>query len=309
MADFLALLDERWSDPSVRGKKFEQYLRDALRESQSHQFTNVWCWDDWPDCDGPDLGIDLVAEHVDGGLWGIQSKLYAPDASLTWKDLSTWVAATRDEPWTQRLLVSTTSNLSANAQRALLADPKTLMLLGEDLFSLPVKWPDTLDAPIERLPPMTPRPHQVEAISAIVAGFDDEAARLQAHMACGTGKTLVGLRVYEQVAPELAVVLVPSLSLMAQTIRGWAANTLGEFRYLPVCSDVKVTEDERPASTSLESQPQRGGSRLESQPAGIPRRYEPQRLDSILNQPGTCATFEPFGDREGAWLSGGMTAM
>jgi predicted helicase len=242
----LVLLGDRWPDASERGTKFEAYLRDALLVSPSHQFTQVWLWDDWPGRDGPDLGIDLVAEHVDGGLWGIQSKLYAPDASLTWKDLSTWVAATGREPWTQRLLVSTTSNLSANAQRELLADPKTLMLLGEDLFSLPVEWPDTLEGPIERVAPMVPRPHQVEAIDAICAGFDNHTSRLQAHMACGTGKTLIGLRVYEQIAPELAVVLVPSLSLMAQTIRSWASNTLGEFRYLPVCSDVKVAEDERP---------------------------------------------------------------
>jgi superfamily II DNA or RNA helicase len=246
LTEFLAILAKRWPDPSERGKRFEPYLCDALRVSPSHQFSNVWLWDDWPGRDGPDLGIDLVAEHVDGGLWGIQSKLYAPDSSLRWKDdLSTWVAATRDAPWTHRLLVSTTANLSPNAKRQFSGDTKTLMLLGEDLSSLPVEWPDTLDAPIVRVAPMVPREHQVEAISAVGAGFDEGASRLQAHMACGTGKTLVSLRVYERVAPELAVVLVPSLSLMAQTIRSWTANTLGDFRYLPVCSDVKVAEDER----------------------------------------------------------------
>jgi superfamily II DNA or RNA helicase len=245
LTEFLAILAKRWPDEKVRGTQFERYLCEALRESPSHQFSNVWLWDDWPGRDGPEVGIDLVAEHVDGGLWGIQSKLYAPDLSLRWKDLSTWVAATRDAPWTQRLLVSTTSNLSPNAKRQLLGDPKTLMLLGGNLSSLPVDWPDTLDAPIVRVAPMAPREHQVEAISAVGAGFDLGASRLQAHMACGTGKTLVSLRVYERVAPELAVVLVPSLSLMAQTIRSWTANTLVDFRYLPVCSDVQVAEDER----------------------------------------------------------------
>ena len=243
--EFLALLAARWPDASERGTRFESYLCEALRASPSHQFTNVWLWDDWPGRDGPDYGIDLVATDADGGLWGIQSKLYDPDASLTWKELSTWVAATRDDPWTHRLLVSTSSNLSRNAERELLGDSKTLMLLGADLFSLPVEWPAILDAPIVRVAPMVPRPHQVEAIDAICAGLDGGASRVQTHMACGTGKTLVGLRVFEQVAPDLAVVLVPSLSLMAQTIRSWTANAIDEFRYLPVCSDVKVTEDGR----------------------------------------------------------------
>jgi predicted helicase len=53
-----------------------------------------------------DRGIDLVAEDLDGGLWGIQSKLYGPDQSLGWGDLSTWVGTTRGDKWVGWLLVS-----------------------------------------------------------------------------------------------------------------------------------------------------------------------------------------------------------
>lgn len=138
LADFLGLLEQAVPDPSERGKRFERYLRDALLVSPAHQFEKVWLWDEWPERDGPDVGIDLVAEDADGELWAIQSKLYSSDRTLTWKDLSTWVAATRSERWTQRLLVSTTSNLSRNAERELRGDPKTSMLLGEYLHELPV---------------------------------------------------------------------------------------------------------------------------------------------------------------------------
>jgi predicted helicase len=65
--EFLGLLHERWPDASERGTRFESYLCDALRASPSHQFTDVWLWDDWPGRDGPDYGIDLVAADADGG--------------------------------------------------------------------------------------------------------------------------------------------------------------------------------------------------------------------------------------------------
>ncbi len=242
---FLALLEQEYPDAKVRGKRFEPFLRDALLVSPSHQFKEVWCWDDWPGYDGPDRGIDLVAEDLDGGLWGIQSKLYGPDQSLGWGDLSTWVGTTRGDKWVGRLLVSTSPNLTVNAKKELLNDEKTLMLLGEDLFELPVEWPDTLRGKAKRVAALKPRKHQVAAIKAVCSALGDGAERVQVHMACGTGKTLVSLRIFEQVESGLTVVLVPSLSLMAQTIHSWTANAVEGFRYLPVCSDVKVAEDKR----------------------------------------------------------------
>jgi predicted helicase len=67
----LALLTQRWPDASERGTRFESFLCEALRMSPSHQFTEVWLWDDWPGRDGPDRGVDLVAVDADGEVWGI----------------------------------------------------------------------------------------------------------------------------------------------------------------------------------------------------------------------------------------------
>ncbi len=136
------LLTVEYPDPKERGLRFEPILRDALLASPSHQFSEVWLWDDWRGRDGGDRGIDLVAEDLDGGLWGIQSKLYDVDGSLTWGELATWVATTRRAPWTHRLLVSPCDQLSANAKKELLDDPATTLLLGDELFTLPVRWPD-----------------------------------------------------------------------------------------------------------------------------------------------------------------------
>jgi hypothetical protein len=78
-----------------------------------------------------------------------------------------------------------------------------------------------------------PRRHQAEAIRAGVKGFASHD-RGQMIMACGTGKTLTALLAAERPKAERRLVLVPSLSLLAQTIREWTANA--EFDYLPVCS-------------------------------------------------------------------------
>jgi len=61
-------------------------------------------------------------------------------------------------------------------------------------------------------------------------------------MACGTGKTLVALWATQALKPKTVLVLVPSLTLLQQTLGEWAKHhtfTPG-FRYLCVCSDKTV---------------------------------------------------------------------
>ena len=78
-------------------------------------------------------------------------------------------------------------------------------------------------------------------MNAVVKGFDRDD-RGQMIMACGTGKTLTALFITEKLAAERTLVLVPSLSLLAQTLREWTANTKAGFDFLPVCSDQTVAE-------------------------------------------------------------------
>ncbi len=59
-------------------------------------------------------------------------------------------------------------------------------------------------------------------------------------MACGTGKTLAAMWIAEGLGSSRSLVLVPSLSLLAQTLREWAANASQPFEYLAVCSDETV---------------------------------------------------------------------
>ncbi|MCX4971265.1 Helicase associated domain protein [Streptomyces sp. NBC_00654] len=79
---------------------------------------------------------------------------------------------------------------------------------------------------------ITLRPHQAEAVEAIVSGLEirpgqripEKGMRGQVHAACGTGKTFIAAGAAQRISPHGRVlVLVPTLELLAQTVREWRA--------------------------------------------------------------------------------------
>jgi superfamily II DNA or RNA helicase len=80
------------------------------------------------------------------------------------------------------------------------------------------------------------RAYQAAAVEALVAELTG-GGRAQAHMACGTGKTLVAASVAARLAAGgVTVVLAPSIALVAQVLREWNAGCPVD-RALAVCSD------------------------------------------------------------------------
>ncbi|MFF1594793.1 Helicase associated domain protein [Streptomyces sp. NPDC058286] len=73
------------------------------------------------------------------------------------------------------------------------------------------------------------RDHQIEAVAAIVRGFDVppggvpwNGLRGQVHAACGTGKTIMAAASAKRLVPRGRIlVLVPTLDLLAQTVKAW----------------------------------------------------------------------------------------
>ncbi len=65
-------------------------------------------------------------------------------------------------------------------------------------------------------------------------------------MACGTGKTLIALWAAERLKPKTVLVLVPSLTLLQQTLDEWTRhNSWGDaFSYICVCSDPTVASQD-----------------------------------------------------------------
>ena len=98
------------------------------------------------------------------------------------------------------------------------------------------------------------RPHQVCALRAAARHIDEP--RGQIVMACGTGKTLVGLWLTEMrvaLRPTTAVlVLFPNLMLIRQTLATWMKHTRVSFSPLIVCSDASVADSEECAGATAE---------------------------------------------------------
>lgn len=89
-----------------------------------------------------------------------------------------------------------------------------------------------------------PRPHQVEALDHVRAALN-VGARAQIIMACGTGKTLIGRWHAERTGAAVTVVVLPSLSLVAQTLEEWRSVPGWPFEALITCSDRTTAYGER----------------------------------------------------------------
>ncbi|WP_331773362.1 Helicase associated domain protein (plasmid) [Embleya sp. NBC_00888] len=113
--------------------------------------------------------------------------------------------------------------------------------------SLPLFPSETSPHPLRR--PVSPlRPHQREAVDAIVRALENPdvetapdgphgGTRATVAMACGTGKTRIAAAVAAALAPRgRALVLVPTLDLLTQTVTAWrnAGRTAGT--QIAVCS-------------------------------------------------------------------------
>ena len=68
MATFAELRDRLSPDVHKMGKQFERVCKWLLETDPryANRLSKVWLWDDWPGRWGPDCGIDLVAEDLDG---------------------------------------------------------------------------------------------------------------------------------------------------------------------------------------------------------------------------------------------------
>ncbi|MFE9333194.1 Helicase associated domain protein [Streptomyces sp. NPDC006925] len=76
------------------------------------------------------------------------------------------------------------------------------------------------------------REHQIEAVAAIVRGLDIppggipwNGLRGQVHAACGTGKTIIAAASAKRIVPKGRIlVVVPTLDLLAQTVKAWSGH-------------------------------------------------------------------------------------
>ena len=242
------LLDELELSPD-KGNQFERLTKWFLTNSPLYRglLKKVWLWDEWPGQDHPDAGIDLVAETHQDELWAIQCKAYDPERWINKGDVNSFLAESGRYPYVYRLLVATTDRIGPTGRDTLRQQVKgtgvpTGELLRTQLFEAEVNWPSSLSdlRPRRRLPKLRPRPDQKDALRDILRGFKTDD-RGQLIMACGTGKTLVGLWASERLHSQRTLVVVPTLHLVQETMEKWSVNEKDGRPKLAVCSDETVS--------------------------------------------------------------------
>lgn len=220
---------------------------------------SVWMWSDFPfrnDFSGKDTGIDLVARTTAGDFWAIQCKCYGADAYIDKSGVDSFLSTSgkqfRNESlekvsFAHRLWIATTSNWSQEASKVLLnQQPPVSRISLSDLSNAPVDWDLLMQDRIGKTSRLTThkvRKHQQDALDAARDHFVQHD-RGKMIMACGTGKTFVSLRLAEQETggSGLVLFLVPSISLLGQTLREWSAQANEPLKAICVCSDAEVSK-------------------------------------------------------------------
>lgn len=271
MSKFSEVLEQlRENQPKAKyGIAFEKLMVNYFQTDPTlkAQFDEVSRWTDWRYNGGKaDTGIDLVARRRDDGTWtAIQCKFYASTARIQKSHLDSFFEASGHsfetehgrEHFGSRMIISTTDHWSSHAEEALANQIIPTSRIGiSAIAESPINWDvafpgsevqdKNIQINLSQRKTFEPRPHQQTAIDKAIEGFQTHD-RGKLIMACGTGKTFTALRLAERVAEDRGgkariLFLVPSISLLSQTLKEWTAQGRLDMRAFAVCSDSKVSK-------------------------------------------------------------------
>ena len=239
------------------GSAFEQLCRAYLTHDPTHAqyLEDVQPFGEWARAQGipqSDTGVDLVAKlRNEPGYAAIQCKFRKTQGTITRGEIAAFILASRRPEFRQRILIETTGRRWSSVLNDALRHPEApVRRIGlHDLKKSPIDWSEYVASGrvvVERAPKAAWN-HQQEAIDSAVAHFSEPGTCGKILMACGTGKTLVGLRIAESVAGMggRVLVLVPSLALLSQTLRTWVDDAATDLRIFAVCSDSQTGRPRR----------------------------------------------------------------
>jgi predicted helicase len=237
-----------------KGTLFEKLVKHYLLNDAKYKnvFSNVWLWEEFPEKNSSDSGIDIVAEYQDGGYCAIQCKFYGEDKKIDKGDLDSFFTESGKSNFIGRIVVSTTEHWTKKAEEAL--ENQQIPVIRIDLSDLEnsnIDWQAYYNSGktayiTER---KQPREHQKQALNAVKEAFKSED-RGKLIMACGTGKTFTSLKIMEEIVPKGGSVLflVPSLALLSQTHKEWSEQTNIKLKQFAICSDSKTGKNEEDLS-------------------------------------------------------------
>ena len=288
MATFEHFYKSLSPNSQVRGKEFENFVKWFLKTDNlwRRQVKEVWLWDEHPQRDewGPDCGIDLVLEHVNGGFWAIQAKCFDPKNSIRKEHMDSFIADASDSRFKGKLLVTSTNNIGPNVDR-LLTRHKVVRILLDDLINSDIEYPDNPNKykDIKIFDTPKPYPHQEKAIKKVVNELK-KVDKGQVIMACGTGKTLTSLWIKEELEAKNVLVLLPSLSLLSQTLREWNKGAKTSFKWICVCSDKSVAKDDKSKDEWI----------INTSELGIPVTSSTEDIKKFITEKGSKIIFSTY---------------
>lgn len=267
-----------------KGTYFEELIICYLRNEASYKdlYSEVWTYGEWARLQGldeRDTGIDLVAKTAGTEEYhAIQCKLYAEDYKLQRRDIDSFFTASGKRPFTHRIIVSTTNHWTEHAEEAIRdQQPPVSKIDLHDLENSQIDWTQyrSKSEPVLK-PKFPPRPHQLKAINAVMSGLS-KADRGKLIMACGTGKTFTSLKLAEQLAGEgkRVLFLVPSLSLLSQSLTEWTQQSTTLLHSFAVCSDSDVGKKRKKDDDSVQTF---------THELRYPSTTEPKRLAEEVNK-------------------------
>jgi superfamily II DNA or RNA helicase len=254
-----------------RGNAFEEFCHAFFLLDPVFQFQKVYRHNEIPHSIRKrlgypgiqDLGIDGVGITNDGRIFAYQAK-FRSDRKVTpsLRELSTFFTLSDKANW--RITIANANKLPSSIdnrvrQSRILAD--RFDSLEPDFFDRLANYLKTqrIAPPAKKLPHIT----QQEAIEAAVSYYGKNK-RGQLILPCGAGKTLASIWISEKLGAKKILIMLPSLSLLSQTLREWAINASMPFRYLCICSDTtvdlgndapieKISDMDVPVTTELEA--------------------------------------------------------
>lgn len=251
------------------GASFEKLMLSYLKVEPIYNnlFEKIWLWRDFPgrdDLGGSDLGIDLVALTKDDEYWAIQCKCYSEDTIIDKREVDSFIStSTRSfksekldtTVFTQRLWISTSNKWGKNALETLRnQNPPVSIIHIANLEASSVDW-EKLTTGNEKLAVSKKEiyPHVREIATKVNFFFKAGETRGKLIMACGTGKTMTSLKIAEEYTDHQGFILflVPSIALVAQTLKEWSSQS--EYKIYPICicSDATVSKLSDQSSFSI----------------------------------------------------------
>jgi superfamily II DNA or RNA helicase len=234
---------------TARGDAFEVLVEAFLYTEPTYAARMVWPVGQIPLAvrnivgvpPGP-KGIDGVYQDRNGDYVPYQAK-FRSENEPSFKDTSSFFRIT--ERWRgQRLLLTNQATVDKDARTrcASLLRHHFEQHLTPARFLEIENW---LEGSLTRPSALPPLPHQKASLISISDELS-RANRATAVMACGTGKTLVSVWAAEAQNPKTVLVLVPSLSLMTQTVPEWCQQSKwrNALQFICVCSDKSVITGE-----------------------------------------------------------------